>query len=63
ISRAQALSILTFVTLYVPCLATLAVILQESRSIKMTLLAIVYMLSLAYVTSLLVFLIANAVLA
>jgi ferrous iron transport protein B len=55
ISWAQGLSILLFITLYIPCLATLAVIYQESKNLKLTIIALLYMLSLAYVVSILVY--------
>ncbi len=48
----QALSILIFITLYVPCMATLAVLYQESRSIKLTVVAVLYMIGVAYLMSL-----------
>lgn len=48
----QAMALLTFITLYMPCVATVAVIYQETRSVKWTLLYIVYSLTLAFVASL-----------
>ncbi len=48
----QAMAILVFMMLYVPCLATIAVIYQESRSAKLTLAAIAYMLTVATIASL-----------
>ena len=48
----QAYALILFITLYVPCLATVAVIYQESRSLKMTVLQVIYMVGLAYLTAL-----------
>jgi len=48
----QMISILTFGMLYVPCLATLSVIYQETRSWRWTLFSIIYMLSIAYIVTL-----------
>ena len=46
---------LVFVNLYVPCMATIAVVFQETRSIKLTLLTIAYEVLVAYVVSLIIF--------
>lgn len=51
----QAYSLLVFMTLYVPCLATLAAIFFESRSLRITILAAIYMVTLATVVSLTVY--------
>ena len=51
----QAMALLTFITLYMPCVATVAVIYQETRSIKWTLLYIAYSLALAFAASLVAF--------
>ena len=48
----QIAGLTMFSVLYVPCLATLAVIYSESRSLKLTLIAIIIMLSVAYLVSL-----------
>ncbi|ABM80034.1 ferrous iron transport protein B [Hyperthermus butylicus] len=48
----QAMALLVFVMLYLPCLATLAVMYQEVRSAKLVLAALAYMVSLATVFSL-----------
>ncbi len=60
---AQGLGILAFITLYLPCLATLAVMYQESKSLKKTLISLIYMMGLAYVVALLVYYITSALLA
>lgn len=52
LSVMQAYSILLLTMLYVPCLATTAVIYQESRSFKVTLAQVIYMLVVAYTISL-----------
>ncbi|MCC6022099.1 MAG: ferrous iron transport protein B [Desulfurococcaceae archaeon] len=48
----QAYALILFITLYIPCLATVAVVYQESRSLKMTMLQVIYMVGLAYITAL-----------
>jgi ferrous iron transport protein B len=53
-SPATALAYLSFILLYTPCLATVAVIRSESGSRAWTLFSIVYGLVLAYATALLV---------
>lgn len=45
----QITGLTVFSILYVPCLATLAVMLGELRSLKYTLLAIIIMMSIAYI--------------
>jgi ferrous iron transport protein B len=55
LSPASALSLLTFVMLYTPCVATVAATYSETKSIKMTLISLLMSLSVAYVVSLLVF--------
>lgn len=52
LTASQMISILTFGMLYVPCLATLSVIYQETRSWRWTLFSIIYMLSIAYIVTL-----------
>jgi len=51
----QAYALLVFMTLYVPCLATVAAIFFESKSLKNTIIASIYMVALATVTSLIVY--------
>lgn len=48
----QAYSLLLFATLYVPCLATVAVVLQEARRARYALLLVAYMLAIALLISL-----------
>ncbi|HIQ03039.1 MAG TPA: ferrous iron transport protein B [Desulfurococcales archaeon] len=55
LTRVQTYSLLVFMTLYVPCLATLAVIYMESRSVKFTLGITVYIITVAYLISLIVY--------
>jgi ferrous iron transport protein B len=53
ISPIQAYSFMLFCLLYTPCLATVATIRSESKSIRFTLVSIVYGLVLAWVVSML----------
>ncbi len=55
----QAYALILFITLYVPCLATVAVVYQESRSLKMTILQVIYMVGIAYLTALTTYYILN----
>jgi ferrous iron transport protein B len=55
LTASQMISILTFGMLYVPCLATLSVIYQETRSWRWTLFSIIYMLSIAYIVTLITY--------
>lgn len=55
LSPASALSLLTFIMLYTPCIATVAATYSETKSVKMTLVSLFMSLSVAYVVSLLVF--------
>ena len=55
ITPLQTYAILLFLTLYVPCLATLAAIYAESRDLKLTLILILYMVGIAYAISLAVY--------
>jgi ferrous iron transport protein B len=55
LSPASALSLLTFIMLYTPCVATVAATYSETKSVKMTLVSLIISLSVAYVVSLLVF--------
>jgi len=61
LTSAQMTAILVFIMLYVPCMATLAVMYQESKSVKLTFAAIGYMISVAYITSLITFLIMSLI--
>jgi ferrous iron transport protein B len=47
----QAYSFMLFTLLYVPCLSTIAVLKTESKSIKFTILVVVWSIALAWVTS------------
>ena len=51
LSTSQVIALLLYVTLYVPCLATVAVMYQELKSAKLTLIAVLYMLVLAGIVS------------
>ena len=51
----QAFSFLVFSLLYIPCLSTVGVMYQETKSIKTTLLMISFGLIVAYVVSLIVY--------
>ncbi|MBO8155799.1 MAG: ferrous iron transport protein B [Bacillaceae bacterium] len=51
----QAYSFMAFVLLYMPCIATVAVIRKESHSLKWTLFSLVYGLVLAYLVSLVIY--------
>jgi ferrous iron transport protein B len=55
ISPLQALSFMTFVLLYTPCLGTVAAQLRESRSRRFALLSVGWSLLLAWLTALLVY--------
>lgn len=57
---ANALGFLTFCLLYVPCIATLAVIASESKSSKFTVATIIFNLVVAWVIAVLVYVIALA---
>jgi ferrous iron transport protein B len=51
----QAISFMVFVLLYIPCLATVAVIRKETCSLKWTWFSIIYGLLIAYVLSYLIY--------
>ncbi|TRM11588.1 ferrous iron transport protein B [Lentibacillus cibarius] len=51
----SAYSFMVFVLLYVPCLATVAAILRETKSVKWTIFAIVYPLVAAYIITWLIY--------
>lgn len=55
ITPLQALSFMTFVLLYTPCLGTVAAQFQESKSSRFTLLSMGWSLSLAWMLSLVVY--------
>jgi ferrous iron transport protein B len=55
ITPLQALSFMTFVLLYTPCLGTVAAQLQESKSRNFALLSLGWSLSLAWVMALIVY--------
>jgi ferrous iron transport protein B len=55
ITPLQALSFMTFVLLYTPCLGTIAAQLQEARSRRFALVSLGWSLSLAWLLALLVF--------
>lgn len=48
---AQAISILLFMMLYIPCLATVSVIYEETKSLRWTLFSVVYMIIIAFLIS------------
>ena len=60
INSIQAFTLLLFITLYVPCIATLAVMYAEFRNTKLTILSIVYIIAIAYVISLITYAILTA---
>ncbi len=51
ITPLQSISFMLFCLLYTPCVATIAAIWSESRSIRITLLSLVSGLGLAWITS------------
>jgi ferrous iron transport protein B len=55
ITPLQALSFMTFVLLYTPCLGTVAAQLQESKSRRFTLLSLGWSLALAWILAFVVF--------
>ncbi|MGQ4834457.1 MAG: ferrous iron transport protein B [Candidatus Asgardarchaeia archaeon] len=57
----SALALMVFVLIYVPCIATLAVIKQETGSWKWTLFAVTYELLLAYIVAGIVILIGSII--
>ena len=57
LTPAQGIAVLLFLMLYVPCLATVAVIYQETKSLKWTIFSIVYMVSVATLVSVLAYVI------
>ena len=61
LSDAQIASIAMFTVLYVPCLATLAVIHSETKSLKYTLLAVLLMMVIGYASMVVTYWIASAI--
>jgi len=55
LSEAQIVSLTMFSMLYVPCLATMAVICLESRSVKIMLTTVLIMMVIAYIASILAY--------
>ncbi len=55
LTPSQALAILVYMMLYVPCLATIAVMYQELKNAKLTILAVVYMLVVATILSVIIY--------
>lgn len=51
ITQLQSISFMLFCLLYTPCVATIAAIWSESRSIKITLLCLAFGLGIAWITS------------
>lgn len=51
----SSLSLMVFVLIYTPCLATLAVIRKETRSVKWTAFSVIYSLSLAWTLSFVIY--------
>ncbi|MEM2157716.1 MAG: nucleoside recognition domain-containing protein, partial [Sulfolobales archaeon] len=51
LSLPQAYSLILLITLYIPCLPTIAVIYQESKNLKLTIMQVIYMTLTAYIIS------------
>jgi len=51
LSDSQIVALGVFITLYMPCLATISAIYSETRSVKLTLLSIVLSIAVAYAAS------------
>ena len=51
----SALSFLVFILLYVPCVAAVSTLYREMKSLKLTVLSVVWQISAAYIASLLVY--------
>ena len=62
LSPSQALALMVFVTLYMPCLATLATFHAQYRSLKLTLALAAMSLLLAYMASLVTYIVAQTIL-
>lgn len=58
ITLPQGLALLVFFTYYMPCMATVATIYSETKSLKLTLLVVAYVISTALVVSLVTYRIA-----
>ncbi len=54
-SRASALSYIVFVSLYIPCIATVNTIYNEIKSLKWTIFSIIYQTSIAYIVSFVIY--------
>ena len=61
LTDAQIAALTVFITLYVPCLATIAVIYTESRRLKTVLWTIIIMMSIAYIGMLITYFIASII--
>jgi ferrous iron transport protein B len=59
VTEQSVVALAVFVTLYVPCLATLATIYDETRSLKLVAEVVVLMLVVAYTSALLVYALAS----
>lgn len=51
----QIIALLIFINTYVPCIATVATEYGESRSLKLTILQVIYMTAVAYITALITY--------
>ena len=51
ITQMQSISFMIFCLLYTPCVATIAAICSESRSLRITLISLVFGLAIAWLTS------------
>jgi len=60
LTPAQGIAILLFLMLYVPCLATVAVIYQETKSLKWAIFSIIYMVSVAALVSFIAYVVGSA---
>ncbi|MFN4046234.1 MAG: nucleoside recognition domain-containing protein, partial [Acidilobaceae archaeon] len=60
LAPAQIAPLMVFITLYIPCLATLATIYMESGSAKLALSVAALMLTIAYIVSLLTYIVLQA---
>lgn len=59
LSISQGLAILVFFMYYVPCVATVATIYSETRSMKFTLLVVTYIIALSLLLSFTIYILAN----
>ncbi len=58
-TTAQALSYIVFVSLYIPCVATVSTMIEEIKSLKWTVFAVVYQTTVAYLVTLIIYNIAR----